>query len=142
MTTTEVTDAGMATMMSNKRGFSGAGVGAGPRGALAALSIQTPTRARGYAAAASSSSPSPASSGGDGVGDGGGGGPTGHAEASSDRVGVGMRGDGTAPRFYKVVDVVRSLRGSARARGSVFARFDKLTKRIGIRSRDVASALL
>ena len=24
-----------------------------------------------------------------------------HKEASSDRVGAGMRGDGTAPRFYK-----------------------------------------
>ena len=27
-------------------------------------------------------------------------------EASSDRVGAGLRGDGTAPRFYKTVDVV------------------------------------
>ena len=29
-----------------------------------------------------------------------------HAEASSDRVGAGLRGDGTAPRFYKSVSVV------------------------------------
>ena len=30
----------------------------------------------------------------------------GHAEASSDRVGAGLRGDGTAPRFYTKVEAV------------------------------------
>lgn len=55
------------------------------RGALAAAGA----RGRGYAAAAAEDA------------------AVGHAEASSDRVGAGMRGDGTAPRFYKVVDVVR-----------------------------------
>jgi hypothetical protein len=77
------------TMTSNNgRGASGASVagsGAVPRGA------QTVTESRGFAAAAAAD------------GDG----PTGHAEASSDRVGVGLRGDGTAPRFYKEVGVVR-----------------------------------
>ena len=36
----------------------------------------------------------------------------GHAEASSDRVGAGLRGDGTAPRFYKRVEVVQMDDGS------------------------------
>ena len=35
----------------------------------------------------------------------------GDAGTSSDRVGVGMRGDGTAPRFYKKVEVVRVENG-------------------------------
>jgi len=35
----------------------------------------------------------------------------GAAGTSSDRVGVGMRGDGTAPRFYKKVEVVRVENG-------------------------------
>jgi len=58
---------------------------------------------------ASSGDPDPPTGAGTGTSDkkvassGGGG----HAEASSDRVGAGLRGDGTAPRFYKTVDVVR-----------------------------------
>jgi hypothetical protein len=107
---------------SNKRGASSAG--AVLRGALAPAPPPPQMRARGYATATVSSSAAAVASGG---GDGGGGdrdGPTAtgnmHAEASSDRVGAGLRGDGTAPRFYKKVDVVR------REGGGVFLAFPGL----------------
>ena len=73
-------------------GARAAGAGAGREGARRAAAAEG--RTRGYAA-------------GGGTGEGSGA----HQEASSDRVGAGLRGDGTAPRFYKKVDVVAMEHG-------------------------------
>ena len=63
----------------------------------------------------------------------------GHAEASSDRVGAGLRGDGTAPRFYKRVEVVQMDDGS----GDLDGRRLKTPKRVplAVPSKSLAVAV-
>jgi hypothetical protein len=67
-----------------------AGMGMGREGARRAASAEG--RARGYAAGGATTEEKVVTGA--------------HQEASSDRVGAGLRGDGTAPRFYKKVDVI------------------------------------
>ena len=66
-----------------------------------------------------------------------------HQEASSDRVGSGMRGDGTAPRFYSVVGIERLQDGSGDWGITLDGRVLKTPKRVplAVPSKSLALAI-